>query len=142
MCLILDKNRWGDFFQNTLDMQPIHQWLNKGKGKLVYSDYKQISEDGGPSKKMKVFIKKRSDAGQIKRIGLEKVTEAIDEINTEHSSLQSNDIHILGLAKASNTKLLCSNDQDLNEDFKKIITNGSIYKKQTHKHLLIKNVCP
>ena len=90
---------------------------------------------------MKLLIKEKSDAGQIKRIDSAKVEKAINNINKKYK-LKSNDIHILGLAKASNTKLLCSNDQDLQTDFKKIIKEGKIYKNNTHNKLLTKDVCP
>ncbi len=141
--MILDKNCWGIFLKKTSDMKPIYQWLEKRKGKLVYSDLKKILIDGGESKKMTIFINERSRVGQTKCIDSSKVEEAITEIKESNTTLKSNDIHIFGLAKASNTKLLCSNDQKLQKDFKKIIRNGSIYKSaKHHQHLLTKDVCP
>ena len=150
MCMILDKNRWGDFFKEKPDMVPIHNWLKKRNGKLVYS--KQIMTDGEEPKNLKRFIEGKIKRftegrrtgqikrGQIKRIDSIKVTDAINNIKNKYK-LKSNDIHILGLAKASNTKLLCSNDKDLQKDFKKII-KGNIYTNEKNKALLTKDICP
>ncbi len=147
--MILDKNCWGDLLKKTTapypdpDMEPIHNWLKKRNGKLVYS--KQIMTDGGKSKKMTLFMKEKSDAGQAKRIDsakVEKAIKAIKEISIEKKyTLKSNDIHILGLAKASDTKLLCSSDKKLHQDFKHII-KGNIYQNKTHNELLTRDICP
>ena len=42
MCMILDSNRWADFLNRKEDMEPIHKWLEKQNGKLVYSNYEPI----------------------------------------------------------------------------------------------------
>ena len=58
---------------------------------------------------------------------------------------QSNDDHILALARASGARLLFSRDADLAQDFKnRIFLNeprGSVYKKRAHAHLLRSAAC-
>jgi hypothetical protein len=50
------------------------------------------------------------------------------------------DEHIIALALVSRARLLCSNDQNLVEDFtnRKIINKprGKVYKNSKHKHLI------
>ena len=138
MCLILDNNQWGDFLEQKTDMQPIHEWLNKQNGKLIYSDHKGFTELSNR------YLRRLQDykrAGKARLVSKEKVEREIKNIKKSHD-LTSDDVHILGLAKAENIKVLCSNDQDLHEDFKKVVRNGHVYQKKAHKHLLVKDLCP
>lgn len=65
-----------------------------------------------------------------------------NDIEHEMSNLdcKSNDHHIIALARISKTRVLCSEDKLLQEDFtnKNLISNprGKIYKNSTHDHLL------
>jgi predicted nucleic acid-binding protein len=54
----------------------------------------------------------------------------------------SNDAHIIGLARVSGVRLLCTNDNDLEQDFcaNDVITpTGNIFKYATHGHLIRKH---
>lgn len=70
------------------------------------------------------------------------------EISAEEKKVKqhcnSNDAHIIGLARASGARLLCSEDQALHDDFTKkgLIDRprGKVFKDASHKHLL-RNAC-
>lgn len=53
---------------------------------------------------------------------------------------QSDDEHIIGLARAANVRLLCSHDQDLHVDFtnRALLSNprGKVYQTRRHRPLL------
>ena len=146
MCVVLDSNKIGDFLNHKPNMVPIHNWLKTQNGKLVYSDHPQIETEIKKHAKMPVFLKERKRTGQAKQIPSRLVNQEIAEIKQKVKKqgykLKSNDIHIVALAKASGSKLLCSEDQKLHKDFQKLIDNGSIYQYKSHKKLLKANMCP
>ena len=138
MCMIIDTNQWGDFIKETTDMRPIHKWLKKGNGRLLYSDYGNFKNEIKP--KQRIRLQELKERGGAKFIAKEDVKTAVAQIKNKHK-LKSNDISILALAVAGHARLLCSHDQALCRDFKSII-KGKIYKRQKHTKLLNKNACP
>ena len=141
MCMILDNNTWGDFLKNKPDMQPIHKWLEK-TGKLIYSNHIEFKELSPKYIRNLQEYKRKKKAelisSEIVKKGIEEIQK---EIKKKSQKIQSNDIHILGLAKVKNIKLLCTKDKDLHKDFKKII-KGNIYQNKNHQKLLTKDTCP
>ena len=137
MCMILDNNTWGDFLKQKPDMEPIHNWLDKKNGKLVYSNHQGFKE---LSLTYQRSLQEYKKAGKAKLVPGEKVEKEIRKIKKKHNIEKSNDPHILGLAKAGNVKVLCTKDQALQEDFKTII-RGNIYKNKNHQHLLTSDLC-
>ena len=148
MCAIIDNNVRHEVF-GTDDVQSeagrlFLDWVDSGKGKLVVggelrrelSDYRR-------------FIKWLSQA----RLSGHVVLVADDEVDAETYSLldsnicKSNDAHVLALAKVSGARLLFTNDQALQSDFRnpQIVsgTRGRIYTtlvrqdvSKTHRDLL------
>ena len=142
MCMILDNNTYGDFFKNKPDMQPIHDWLKQKKGKLVYSTHIKFKELSPKYIRNLQEYKRQKRAKPASKKEVEKGIEQIKkEIKKSKKNIKSDDIHILGLAKIKNIKLLCTKDKDLHKDFKKII-KGNIYQNKDHKELLTKDTCP
>ena len=137
MCMILDNNTWGDFLKKKSDMQPIHNWLQKKNGKLVYSNHRGFKELSGKYRKRLIEYRR---AGKANLVPGEKVEKEIKKIKENHNIEQSDDHHILGLAKASNVTVLCTKDRLLQGYFKEII-GGSIYQNKTHQHLLTSALC-
>ena len=137
MCMILDSNRWIDFSNQKEDMKPIRKWLEKQNGKLVYSNYEPIQKELNYLKNNN--LKAYYEAGKALFIPNEEVEKKVEEIKNKYQ-LRSNDIHILGLAKASNAKVLCTKDRKLHQDFKDII-RGKIYQNKKHQHLLTPDLC-
>ena len=90
-------------------------------------------------------------ANRSKRISKDKVEEHIKIIEQKYPKLQSNDLPVLGLARAGGVKLLCTKDKDLKKDFQKVIRQGKVYdmsrrseskKNKLARSLLNKNTCP
>ena len=139
MCIIIDASMMGLFLQDppNEDMEVIHQWLRK-RGKLAYSDYNKLgSETLGTFKR---WLMKNERLGRAKKINADKVRQEIENLPPIFAS---NDSHILGLAKAAGVSVLCTNDSNLEKDFKNhAIIGGGIYKHKKHKHLLKPDMCP
>lgn len=140
MCLIIDVNVAHKILltDNDLDFQAVHQLLfnNKTTAKVVYSQ--QFVDE---CKNIAI----RGILAQLDKAGRAKVIDA-NQINLEISHVlnsgfcQSNDLHIIALARVSGVRLLCSHDQKLHSDFtnKKLIDQprGKVYQNAKHKNLL------
>ena len=137
MCMILDNDSWGDFSKHKENMKPIHNWLKKRNGTLVYSNHSAFRELSIRYQRSLILYVRD---GKAKIIPKENVAREIQKIKKAYT-LKSNDPHIIALAKASNTTVLCTKDKKLQIDFKKIIRKGKIYKTQSHRHLLTTNLC-
>ena len=140
MCLILDTNMFGGFTSNHEDMRPIHNWLEKKNGKIVYTKHGKYAQEIDGDAKMARYLQDdiRGGSENTKLIAKEKIMEAAKELKGVH--MQSNDRHILALAKAAGVTLLVSRDKNLHTDFKRII-GGTIYQNMDHKHLLTPDTC-
>lgn len=142
MCIIIDANKIGDFFNDppAKDAEPIRIWLDKKGGKLVYPTY------GKFAKELKSV---RSNLLEFFRKGAAIPIKYSNSIDSDEKELknrcESNDAHILALARASGARLLYTADKDLITDFKNenIINDpkGKIYSNASHKHLLRKDMC-
>ena len=133
MCMVLDASKLGDFLNKKKDMKPIHKWLEQKSGKLVYSNQEKVQKE---LRQLQEYYR----AGKALFIPKEKVEKEIIEIKKKHV-VKSNDSHMIGLAKASNAKVLCANDKKLCKDFKNII-GGDIYQAGNYKHVLTTDLCP
>ena len=131
--------KW-EFPKTNEDMKPIHKWIDSGVGRLIHSNHERIKNEFYHNGRMREYLTKRIQYGKVKFIEKDKVERAMGEIRKEHKKIKSDDLHILGLARASGTKLLCSNDHNLCYDFKKII-KGKIYNRRVDKRLLTRNIC-
>ena len=119
MCAIIDNNVRHEVF-GTDDVRTaagrfLLEWIESGKGKLVIggklrqelSDYGRFLE----------WLPQARRAGHVILVG-------DDAVDAETTALQarnvcrSNDAHVLALAQVSGARLLFTNDQDLNKDFK------------------------
>ena len=146
MCMILDANQFHKLFKRDDNIKPINEWLKNDRGKLVYTLYGKFGEEIKQMLKMRRYLHSLKRAEKAKLFQEDQVREGEEEIEQEakrkNYRLQSDDLHILGLAQTSNTKLLCSNDSKLIKDFEQLIQKNSIYKNQTDKYLLTRDACP
>ncbi len=142
MCIIIDTNRLGDFFNSKHeDSKPIRKWLNNG-GTLVYSDGGEFKR--AMKSRWRTKLKIYSDSGSAKLIPYDKLREKEIELR-ESKRLKSDDSHILALAKAAGARLLYTNDHNLMKDFKNgMILNkpkGKVYSRKSNADLLHRSIC-
>ena len=144
MCIIVDADRIGKFFskQDNEDVAPIHKWLKKKLGVLIYSTGSKFADE--------LQHKTQRQLLEYVNAGYAKLISASDFQHDEHrlqknSAVKSNDCHVLALARAANVRILYTGDQNLMEDFKNkdLISKGKIYTgKQNQKKLLNNWRCP
>ena len=140
MCLILDTNLFSDYMNNTQDMAPVRRWLegtsgSRRKGKLAYSPTAKFKAEVNQHPFRNKLIK-LSQAGIVKAVPVAKV----EKVESELPPLKSDDPHIVALAIAGRVSVLVSKDQDLHQDFKKLV-GGKVYQNATHRRLLTPDLC-
>ena len=147
MCIIIDANCLGAVFNSSdgafaEDGEPIHKWLRKG-GKLVYYTEGKFKDE--------IRGQARERLKEYRRRGLAKLppetafNNALRKVEEKERLLQSNDKHILALAKATGVRVLFTGDKNLMNDFKNkaiIDPPGRIYSSKRNANLLHHNTCP
>ena len=133
----------GNFLQEPehADAKPIHAWLRRGVGRLVYSTGGKFDSE--------LYRRGRERLGAYRRAGratfVPEDTFRDDALRLkEEAALRSNDAHVLALARASRARLLYTGDRRLIADFKnaRIISGGKIYSGAKNRDLLNANACP
>ena len=147
MCVILDSNRGGDYVNDKDEaIRQVREYVEQGKLKLVFPWGRLLCEYEESYKVLRLFIiyGKEGFTKSIPDDECKKAEKELKKLKNENKDIfKSNDFDTLVLAKAAKVKLLVTEDENLEKDFKnpKII-GGKIYKDKDHKHLLDKNRCP
>lgn len=147
MCAIVDVNIAREVFgpNPTPAGAAFFDWINRGSGRLVTGG-QQLKELETGSPGFRKWASVAILAGVVRRLDEDEVDAKSNHIG--HSKkLRSNDPHVLAVAQLSGARLLFTNDDDLQRDFKRKenIDNprGRIYHTRrskevtaTHKRLL------
>lgn len=143
MCIIIDVNVLGKFLADPPDENaaPIHDWLLRRKGKLIYSTGGKFARE--------IVGKARQRLVEYVRAGL-----AVEEVRSERlleeerglaAEIKSDDPHVLALARVSGARLLYTGDGDLITDFKtkRFIDRprGKVYSSAANRTLLSRTRC-
>ena len=147
MCAIVDANVAHEVF--GLNPKPagdkFFEWINKGTRRLVAGG-KQLDELEAGSDGFRQWASQAISAGKMRIVDCDQVHRRTEQIQAQ-ASYESNDPHLLALAQISGSRLLYSNDRDLQVDFgKKVLIDnprGKIYTTlktknftSTHRRLL------
>ena len=145
MCLIVDADRMGVFLETPEheDARPVHEWLRRGVGRLVYSTGGKF--DAELYQRARELLGAYRRAGRATFVPEDTFRDDAHRLN-EDVELRSNDAHVLALARASRARLLFTGDKRLKADFKdaQIISKprGKIYSGAKNSQLLNANACP
>lgn len=147
MCAIIDANVSPEVFgdDRTARGKILYDWLTRGRtGRLVVGGklLRELRQYG----KFKLWLSEAISAGRARRIR-DAVVDAETESIRAGQSCQSNDHHIIALARVSGARVLFTNDQTLERDFKNRALvpepRGKIYKAPDHRRLLDQqDLCP
>ena len=143
MCVIIDANRLGRFLEpNDAESLPLRRWVETGKGVIVYSTGGRFAREISEKAKQKFAIYRRE--GKAFRVGRESFL-AEETALANNKELQSNDPHVLALARTAGARLLYSGDEDLIADFKNksLIDKprGKVYSGAENAGLLKRQLC-
>ena len=147
MCAIIDANVSPEVFGDgrTPRGKILYEWLTSGRtGRLVVGG--KLLRELSQYSKFKAWLSEAIRAGRARSIG-DAVVDAEAESIRAGESFQSNDYHIIALARVSGARLLFTNDRNLEKDFKNrsLVPDprGKIYKDPDHRHLLNQHdLCP
>jgi hypothetical protein len=141
MCVIIDVNLAFRIFTSVpeADFRPVFDWLQAPdkNGCLVFGGklFKELSNRTASLRYLRALLQ----AGRAYRIP-DVVVQSDEQQVTDSRLCQSNDPHVVALARVSGARILCSHDQALHQDFRnpKLISKprGRVYQNATHARLL------
>lgn len=137
MCAIVDANVANEVFgpNPTPAGEMFFHWLNKGSNRLVVGG-KLLEELETGSPDFRDWAREVARSGHMKILNENEVRKRTAQIEREEQHT-SDDPHVLALAQLSGTRLLYSNDGDLQQDFKNrrlIHPQGNIYSTRENKN--------
>lgn len=144
MCMIIDANKLGVFLADQMaeDAKPIHAWLNKGWGNLVYSTGGAFADEVGRRSRTK--LARYVQAGRATVIPSSAFEEDERQLS-DNSAVRSDDPHVLALARYSGARVLYTDDTALIGDFKnkQLIDRprGRVYSSAKNARLLTRSTC-
>lgn len=139
MCAIVDASVAGLVFTVPYrpEYLPLWRWIEKKDGKIVYGGKLADELNRVPEAKRLLF--------RLKQAGLARLCSP-QNVNNEETFVRkqrlcrSNDPHVIALARISGARVLCTNDRDLEKDFKnpQLVPSpqGKIYKNANHERML------
>ena len=139
MCVIIDANVAAEVFAIPVhdDYAPLWKWIKHKDGRIVY---------GGRNRTE--LAKLNNVRGRLKTLwsagrALAEDDGIVDEEEktvVKKNECRSDDPHVIALARVSGARVLCTNDRDLQTDFKDRnlvqAPRGKIYKNANHAHVL------
>ena len=139
MCVIIDANVAAEVFAFPVhdDYAPLWKWIHHKDGRIVYGgeNRRELAKLTNVRQRLKTLW----DAG----LALDEDDRRVDKEEnavTKKGLCRSNDAHVIALARVSGVRVLCTNDQDLQTDFKNrdLVANprGKIYKNANHAGVL------
>ena len=135
MCAIVDVNVLGEVFGSaqTEAGKYFYDWLDKRRGILVTGG--KLKDEADKNANFANELRERIIAGRARQVpdaDVDAETVILDAMNV----CESDDEHILALARVSDTRILFTNDDALQNDFRNpsIINNprGQIYTTAVH----------
>ena len=151
MCAILDASALSEVFRQNPGgaAEAFGKWIMHGRGSLVVGG--KLRTELWRSLEFRTWYPTAVSSGRIVRVDDQKVNAAEEEV-AAGGHCQSNDHHVIALARVSGARLLFANDSDLQKDFKdQALINrprGKVYStkenpelRQSHKRLLQRNTC-
>ena len=147
MCAIVDANVASEIFGPSPQPagEKFLEWISKGTERLVTGG-RLLKELEASSEDFRRWAILAVPAGQMRIVNEREVDTRAEEVRSQ-GVCKSNDPHIIALAQVSGSRLLYSNDGELQQDFKnkRLIDNprGKVYStledkgfKRRHQRLL------
>jgi hypothetical protein len=140
MCIIIDANVADEIVATSDDAKPILRRIQAGRLKMV-AGHKLKREL--MRTRFRGLYQQLVLAGKLTEFTDQQIEKAANEI--DRKLLASNDLHVLGLARASGARILFSKDEPLHSDFKNkdiiVRPRGKVYTSRNHEKLLDEGEC-
>lgn len=138
MCAIVDANVSHEVFGDNRPEagESFFKWLDTGRGILVVGG--KLREELSQSQRFVTWYRQAILKGATVSVNDKEVAVATKVLQSQETC-RSDDQHVLALANVSGARLLFTNDQDLQEDFKnrKIVegVRGKIYTTLVNRYV-------
>lgn len=146
MCIIIDANVASKVFalSPSKDPRAVIDWVDFGGGKMVLGG--RLKQEIFKVSLASRWIKERIRSGKIKWVSDTDIDSEEKRLK-ESATCNSNDHHIIALARCCTARILYSQDRNLHQDFTNpvLVNNprGAVYTTARHcQHLLTKDRCP
>lgn len=140
MCMIIDANVASEFTEPSSDAKPVLERIVSGRLKIV-SGYQ--TRDELVKCAFRTLYKQFILAGRIFEFPDSDIVKEIRKV--EEAGIESDDPHVIALARVSGARILFSRDLALHQDFKnpKLIKNprGRVYQRKAHVRILDEHEC-
>jgi hypothetical protein len=143
MCLIIDMcvaHRAID--PSDVDFEPVRRSFLEGKQVLVVGG--QLRREYLGFSAIRSFLVELDRKGRL-RIVRDAIVDDVTSQLRDGQTCESNDEHLVALARVSGARILCTSDAAAARDFtrKSLIDNprGKVYNRRRHRHLLSR-ACP
>jgi hypothetical protein len=146
VCISIDANLAFYIFTSSPegDFRPVFDWLHAPdkSGCVVYGG--KLANELSTRTASRRYLLELSRAGRARLIP-EGIIQPQEEELIRRGLCQSNDPHVIALARVSGARTLCSHDQKLHQDFRnsKLVSKprGRVYQNATHTSLLRHDPC-
>lgn len=148
MCLVIDINTLACVFDKTNanheEFKPVFDWIETGKGKIVYGGKNYMKELGKARRYSRLFVN-YSKKGKTVHLNDEEVDKHEKEIEAKVNDSNCDDPHIMAMIAVSKCKVLCSSDKRSykyikNQSFyPKGVNRPKIYSKRSCENLLVED---
>ncbi len=113
MCLVLDTNAFGPFFDSKNkehhEFCPALEWVLYGRGKLVFGGEKYKKEMRAAAKYIKFFAT-LDRAGKLVKLDDDKVNSFQDKVRHIEPSDKFDDPHLVAIILESKCQIICTGD--------------------------------
>ncbi len=139
MCLILDTDIVHLVFPRPArNYVPVHEAITERRARIVYGGGRLLTEYQGMGEFWRLLYR-LDQQGSARKVSDNKVDLETESV-CESGLCRSNDQHIIGLARVSGARLLCTDDGSLMRDFTDpaLISEprGKVYKRPAHVDLI------
>jgi hypothetical protein len=146
VCVIIDANLAFCIFTPVPedDFRPVFDWLHSPdkNGCVVYGG--KLANELSNRTASRRYLLELLRAGRARLIP-DDIVQSEEGDLTRSGLCQSNDPHVIALARVSGARTLCSHDQKLHQDFRnsKLVSKprGRVYQNPTHTSLLRHDPC-
>lgn len=115
MCLVIDSSVFNVFFSH-LDFEPAHKWVRNGPGKVIIGGSKYKTELRECARVL-AMMGELEKSGRTVTLSHEDV-DRMQRVVEATGGLHSNDAHIIAMVIVSGCKVVCTNDDGLQRDFR------------------------
>ena len=135
MCVVVDTNIREAFLSgDNKSATLLRAWLEDGRGKLLHAETgKWLEEHERSSGEWRDQVRAYFQSGVLKIVADSDFEAAKRTVSQEETKSGEKDKHVLALAVAGGARLLYTEEENLQHDFKTVVAGGKVYPASSRK---------